>query len=142
MAVKIFFTILLIFSLIIESTLIAFPLVFVLSLFILALYKNSWMLAVVFLFAFAVDAIRVAPLGLTPAILMGCAILFSFYQRTLHAADIVIFSVIIFALSIIYDVVAGYPISIGWSMVVFGFLWLVLYSVYKEKGIISEREVR
>lgn len=138
---KILFAVLLLLLLLVETTIISYPFIFIFSLFSMLIFKSVRMAIFVFVIGILLDTLRVVPIGMTSVLVLTFGIAVSFYARSLHAADILIFSGVIFILTLIYSILAHYPLSIFWSVVTFGSILFLLYSIFSKQGMISRRDI-
>ncbi len=141
MSPEIIFILLLILALFVESTLVNFPLVLVLSLYMVVVFKSTRITIAVFLAAFSIDALRVVPMGTTPMIVSAMALFGLVYQRSLHFADILLLTVLIGVVTVGYSMYAGYGLTFFPSIIVFTLILVVFYRMYDKKGILTERNV-
>lgn len=141
MITKSILIVLLFLMLVIESTFIAYPFVLVVSLFAITVFRSNRILIAIFTLTLLLDIVRVIPLGTTTLFVFAFALLSSFYQRSLHAADVLIFAGVIFVISIVYSIVTFYSVNIFLSIAVFASILAVLSWAYSTRGVLTERNL-
>lgn len=141
MNIRIWLLILLFISLFIDSTLVSFPLVFILSVYLLMLFKKKRVYIIVFLTTLVLDALRVEPLGVSAIAVFATSFLISLYSRQLHAADIFFLTVFIFGASFIYGNFVGYSSSVLLYLLSFVFVNILFFVLYSKRGVINERSL-
>lgn len=130
---KVVIGIILAILLLIESTFIAYPFVFVL-LFLLGMrYPSIWTLGIVFVTSFVLDTLRVIPLGTTSLFVFALFFFLFLYNRALHLGEIMLVLLAAFVATIIYSTIANYPFNMFLHILVFSLLFVVVYKVQQSR---------
>lgn len=127
------FSIILIFLLIIESTIVSYPFIFVLLFFLFMRYQTITTLVMVLLTGSLLDNLRLVPVGLTPLILFGLFFILFLYTRKIDVRQILIIFITCFFATIFYSYVANYPINLLFHLIVFSALFMVAFITHRKK---------
>jgi hypothetical protein len=126
------FVIILSVLLVIESTLIAYPFVFVLLFLLFMRHQSIVTLVIVFIFGCIIDSLRVVPLGTTALFSFGLFFILFLYNRSLQLSEIMLLLIACFGATFIYSIVAHYPLNIVLHLLVFSLLFVVVYKVRRK----------
>jgi len=132
---------LLVLAVFIDSTIVSFPFVFIISVFLLMLFKKKRVYLFVFLSTLIFDSLSTNPLGVTTVGVFATSFLISMYSRQLHAADIFFLTVFIFIASFVYGNFAGYTLSPLLYISTFIVVLILFFTLYSKRGVISERSL-
>ncbi len=130
---NILFFIILLLLVLIESTLIAYPFVFILMFLLFMRSQTISTLIMVFIIGLILDSVRIIPFGITPMISFGLFFLLFLYNKALHLRGLFLILLACFAATMGYAFVAQYPFSPFMHMCVFVLLSLVLYKVSRKQ---------
>ncbi len=117
----------------VESTLVAFPLLLICSVITYLLFPGVRTLVVIFLAAFALDVIRMHHVGLTPLIIFAIIFILSFNDKIFDIRDYAYILGVVILGTIVYAIVMNYQLSqivLGMTM---GSLALAGYWFGKQK---------
>lgn len=133
MLTRIVFIAILLILLVIESTLIAYPFVFILLFLLFMRYQTIGTLVIVLVIGSMLDSLRVVPIGITPLFSFGLFFVLFLYNRSLHLGQLLLVFITCFFATIGYSYVAHYPINIVQHSLVFAALFMVAYTVHRKK---------
>lgn len=132
---KIAFSIILLLLLLVESTLVAYPFVFILIFLLFMREQSIATLIIVLIAGFMLDSLRVIPLGTTPLFSFGLFFVLFLYNRALHLGEVMLLLAVCFAATVLYSMVAHYPIHWWLHVLVFVSLFVVVYKVHQKKHL-------
>ncbi len=133
MLARIIFVVILLILLMIESTLIAYPFVFILLFLLFMRYQTIGTLVIVLVIGSMLDSLRVIPLGITPLFSFGLFFILFLYNRSLHLGQVLLVFTACFFATLGYSYVAQYPINMILHSLVFTALFMVAYTVHRKK---------
>lgn len=124
-------------AVLLETTVINFPFVFLLASIILLLVKRFPAYIAAFLLGFFIDSLRVANFGFTPIFIFTTSIFILLYERFSGSKDIVVASVIIAAMAFAYSYVLSYSMYL-----LVAFMLIILSGSFavnqlKKRGIVA-----
>ncbi len=110
-----------------ETSLVNFPFIFFLGATLLLMIKKVRIYVLVFILAFATDALRVSNFGLTPLFLVGALSIIFLYERYSGSSDFFVAGIVVAAFGFFYARVLTYsmPLTIGfYAVTVVGYIVL------------------
>ncbi|MDO8270287.1 MAG: hypothetical protein Q7T54_06490 [Candidatus Levybacteria bacterium] len=132
--VVIFILIFGLFAVLLETTLIGIPLVYLVGSFCLIFIRRIRVYILVFILAFFIDSLRVSHFGFTSFFMLAICMITFIYEKYSGSDDVIISSFLIAVSGIIYAHVLSY--SVGNTVMFIGvlaFLWY-LFSSLQRKG--------
>lgn len=129
--------ILCIIAVILETTVINFPAVFLIGSTLAILVKRIPMLIGVFVLSFIIDALRVSNFGITALFILGTLSIVLIYEKYSGSDDLLVASFVIAVMLFLYAHFLLYSSTL--IIVFFGLSFLALYiiSILKKKGKLS-----
>lgn len=126
-----------IIAVILETTVINFPAVFLIGAVLVTLVKRIPMLIGVFVLSFIIDAIRVSNFGITALFILGTLAIILLYEKYSGSDDLLVASFVIAVMLFLYAHFLWYSTTL--IVIFFGLSFLTLYiiSVLKKKGKLS-----
>lgn len=119
-----FFILSIVIALLVETTIVTVPLVYLISAFFLVFVRKVRVYVGVFLSAFIIDSLRVAHFGYTSFFLIGLLIIIFLYERYSGSNDVFVSSFLIAVSAMIYANTLSYSVfytaliilivAIGW----------------------------
>ncbi len=129
--------ILCVIAVILETTVINFPAVFLIGSTLVILVKRIPMLIGVFILSFIIDALRVSNFGITALFILGTLSIVLLYEKYSGSDDLLVASFVIAVMLFLYAHFLFYSSTL--IIVFFGLSFLALYiiSILKKKGKLS-----
>lgn len=126
-------------ALLLESSIVPFPLVLFLCLFYILFCKDLLGLGVVFAVSLLLDVLLLNHIGLTPVFLFITLLAFLILEKLFSFQGNVFSAVVIFLSIAMYEIFVGYPFSIFLNIAVLGILAFYIYvnqvNLKKEKNV-------
>jgi hypothetical protein len=117
----------------IESTLISYPFVFILIFLLFMRYQSISTLIIVLLISSILDAIRVVPVGTTALFSFTIFFILFLYNRTIQLGEMALLFVAGFFITLGYSYIADYPINALLHILVFLTLFCISYLLHQKK---------
>ena len=124
-------------SLLLETTIINFPFVFLIGITLSVFIKKIPVFMGVFITSFIIDAFRVTNFGLTSFFILGAVAIVLAYEKLSGSDDAVIATVIISVFLFLYTHFLGYSISLVISFFVVSLIGGYIFSLLRRKGKIT-----
>ena len=124
-------------SLLLETTIINFPFVFLIGITLSVFIKKIPVFIGVFITSFIIDAFRVTNFGLTSFFILGAVAIVLAYEKLSGSDDAVIATVIISVFLFLYTHFLGYSISLVISFFVVSLIGGYIFSLLRRKGKIT-----
>lgn len=121
-------------ALMLETTVINFPAVFLIGSVLAILVKRTPMLIGVFILSFIIDALRVSNFGITALFILGTLSIVLLYEKYSGSDDLLVASFVIAVMLFLYAHFLLYSTTL--IVIFFGLSFLTLYivSILKKKG--------
>jgi hypothetical protein len=116
----------------IESTLISYPFVFILIFLLFMRYQTVSTLVIVLVMSIILDAVRVVPIGTTALFSFATFFMLFLYNRSIELGEMFLLFIAGFFITLFYGYVAEYPINGLLHFLVFATLLLVAYTVQQK----------
>lgn len=117
----------------VESTLIAFPLLLICSVITYLLFPGIRTLVAIFLAAFALDVVRMHHVGLTPLVIFAIIFILSFNDKIFDIRDYAYILGVVILGAIVYALVMNYQLSQILIGMMTGSLVLIGYWFMKQR---------
>lgn len=124
-------------AVILETTVINFPLVFLVASIPLLFVKKIPGYIAAFFLGFIIDAVRVSNFGMTPVFIFGTVIFIMLYEKYSGSKDIAVSSFIIAAMAFAYAYFLSYSLFLLVLFFMLLILGTILFTILKKKGIFS-----
>ena len=128
--------ILLFLFVLLESTIISFPLVLVASVIAFVLFPEIKTLVVIFLAAFVLDSVRLHMIGITPLVIFAIIFILNFNREFFDIRDYVYLLAVVILGVIVYSHIMDYGISLMISGMIVGALIIFGSVLLKNKKIL------
>ncbi len=128
-----FFSLISVISLILETTVVNFPLVFFIGVITLVLIKKVHVYVLVFILAFMIDSLRVLNFSYTPLFLLATIGLILLYEKYSGSNDIIVASIIIAMTGFIYTHFMSY------SLVLTLTFYVIVFAIFGFVNFIKNR---
>ncbi|HRN96075.1 MAG TPA: hypothetical protein PLD54_01375 [Candidatus Levybacteria bacterium] len=132
MVARIIFVSILLLLLLIESTLISYPFVFILIFLLFMRYQTISTLIIVLVVSIMLDALRVIPVGTTAIFSFAVFFVLFLYNRSIKLGEMILLFVAGFLTTLVYSYIAQYPINLVLHFLVFAALFVVAYTVHQK----------
>ncbi len=119
-------------ALILETTFFTFPFIIIFCLLLYLLDNSAKSLIMIFFFSFALDALKISKLGITPLFIFSALFLLERYQKMFELKSINGTLLIIFSAGIIYSKISNYTIISLYSILLYILLFLSLKTFIKK----------
>lgn len=123
-------------AIVLETTVVNFPLVFLVASILLLFVKKIPGYIAIFVLGFIIDAVRVSNFGMTPIFLFGTVICILLYEKYSGSKDIVVASFIVGAMAFAYVYFLSYSLFLLIVFFILIILITILLNVLKKKGVI------
>lgn len=120
MNTRLIISLLLFVSLFIETSLVAFPFIFILSVITYILFPDLKTFMTVFLIGLGLDILKASPVGATPLVIFSSFSLLDLVRRVFELKDYKIIILILFIMSLIYSKVFSYTDNLLIYILLFG----------------------
>jgi hypothetical protein len=119
---------------ILESTVLSFPITFLLGAIMLFYFKKVYIYAIVILNGFIIDSLRIENFLYTPFFLLTTVGLIFLYEKFSGSSDRVVSTVIVFSATLLYANVMYYsiPLTIGFYFI--SALGLIAFNLFRQKN--------
>lgn len=121
-------------ALLVETTWLNFPFIFLIGAVLLLLIKRVPMYVIVFIMGILIDSLRITNFGLTPIFLLGTAGIVFLYERYSGSSDPVVAGFVIAVMAIAYSHFLNYSVfaTVGF-LALLTILW-VCYRLYARRA--------
>ncbi len=119
-----------------ETTVINFPIVFLIASVLLLFVKKIQSYIGIFILGFIIDAVRVTNFGMTPLFLFGSALCILLYEKYSGSKDLVVAAVILGAMAFAYVYFLSYSLSLLIMFFALVILTTILLNILKKRGIL------
>lgn len=133
MVILFLFTAIILSLLVIESTLVSYPFVFILLFLLFMRYQTIGTLIIVLVLGCMLDVLRVVTIGITPLFSFGLFFVLFLYNRSLNLGQFLLIFIACFFATLLYSYVAKYPINLVLHAFVFTSLFVVAYTIHRKK---------
>lgn len=129
---RILFISILLILILIESTLISYPFVFILIFLLFMRDQSIFTLILVLIMSSILDIVRVVPVGSTAIFSFTIFFVLFLYNRSIHLGEMALLFIAGFFITIFYSYVTQYPINAILHILVFATLFLVTYLLHQK----------
>lgn len=133
----IFIIIVCIVSLLLETTIINFPFIFLIGAITSVLIKRIPVFIGVFILSFAIDSMRVVDFGLTALFIFVTVSLILLYEKYSGSDDLYIASFIIAVMLFLYAHLLSYSVTLVILFYILSLTGLYVYGLLKKKGVVA-----
>lgn len=132
---RIIFAILIFISAVLESTILPFPLVCLLSCLLYVSFGGASSLAIIFLGGVLLDTLAIHHLGFTPLFLCLLFFVFVSLEKLFSLSESWVLAILIFMGVEVYRRLSGYPFLLGFEiLLVFIMVGLIIFERRDKKG--------
>ncbi len=121
---------------VLETTVINFPIVFLIASVLLLFVKKIQGYIGIFILGFIIDAVRVTNFGMTPLFLFGAALCILLYEKYSGSRDLVVAAVILGAMAFAYVYFLSYSLSLLIVFFALVVLTTILLNILKKRGVV------
>lgn len=121
-------------ALLIETTIISFPFVLLISLMLVIMFRNVPSYVSALILGVAIDSMRVAEFGITPLFIFGVAAFLYLYEKYFGSKDIAIVAFVVIVAGFLYSYLSHYSmefVTIVFAIVIAG--WYLIVALKKKQ---------
>lgn len=128
---------LIIISLIIETTIINFPFIFIFCATLLVLVKRTYMSIGAVICGILIDSLRISGFGLTPLFLIGTILLILLYEKYSGSRDLLLAGVIIGLFAFVYTHLLHYSLTLTVGFIIISFVSWQMLRILQRRSLIG-----
>lgn len=137
MILRLVFSILIFLSAIVESTILPFPFVFILSFVLFVFFEDLFSLFIIFICALFLDLLFLNNIGYTPLIIFSFFILIAFLENVFSSRNAIFLGASLILGVVLYQWLSNYPLSI--MLTVFLAIGVGIYTFLEKRRLNAEK---